>query len=120
MRSGDALPTVLPHMALAEAIGIMTAGRVGAACVTDWEGQLQGLIVDGDIRRVVQARGDLYAVTAASVMRQDPVTIRSGATLGEALALVRGHGGGLLVLPVTDKGGRLVGLVHSLDLVQAP
>jgi arabinose-5-phosphate isomerase len=120
MRTGEALPTVLPHMALAEVIGIMTAGRMGAACVTDWDGKLCGLIVDGDIRRVVQARGDLYAVTAASVMKPDPVVLRAGVPLSDALTLVRGYDAGLLVLPVVDGSGSLVGMVHSLDLVQTP
>lgn len=118
MRTGEALPTVLPHSALSDAIGVMSAGRMGAACVTDWEGRLAGLIVDGDIRRAIQARADLYAVTAASVMRTRPVTLSPTATVGDAIEAMRAHGG-LLVLPVTDDAGHLLGMIHSVDLVQS-
>lgn len=119
MRTGDALPTALPHTALAEAASIMSAGLMGAVCVVDWQMRLVGLIVDGDIRRRIQARDDLYGISAAAVMRPDPVALPDSATVGDALDLMRGHGPGLLVLPVTDDAGHLVGMVHSVDLVQS-
>jgi arabinose-5-phosphate isomerase len=118
MRAGEAMPTVLPHMPLAETIRVMSAGLMGAACVVDWTGRLLGLVVDGDIRRAIEARADLYAVTAGAVMRADPVVVPAAATIGDALAAMRSHASGLLVLPVTDDAGQLVGMVHSVDLVQ--
>ncbi len=118
MRTGDAMPTVPPQMALALTIHVMSGGLMGAACVIDHAGKLLGLIVDGDIRRAIQARSDLYDVTASAVMRADPVTLSAQATIGDALAMMRGDGKSLLVLPVTDDAGRLVGMVHSVDLVQ--
>ncbi|MBO9576492.1 MAG: KpsF/GutQ family sugar-phosphate isomerase [Sphingobium sp.] len=119
MRTGGMLPTVLPHMALAETVTAISSGRMGATCVVDWEGKLLGLIVDGDIRRVIQARGDLYSVTASAVMRSNPIVISGDATVGDALDLMRGRSPGLLVLPVTDDAGHLLGMVHSVDLVQS-
>ena len=46
MRTGGALPTVLPHMALAETVTAISSGRMGATCVVDWQGCLLGLIVE--------------------------------------------------------------------------
>lgn len=115
MRSGDAMPAVPPQMALALTIHVMSAGLMGAACVVDHEGRLLGLIVDGDIRRAIQARADLYETAASAVMCADPVVLKETATTGDALAMMRQ---GLLVLPVTDDAGRLLGMVHSVDLVQ--
>ncbi|NBC36189.1 SIS domain-containing protein [Novosphingobium sp. FSY-8] len=117
MRGGEDLPRVLPHMALSEAIAIMSTGRMGAACVVDWEDRLLGLIVDGDIRRAIQGRADIYAITVGEVMRRDPVCLSAGASVGDAVATSRAHGG-LLVLPVTDDAGHLLGMVHGVDLVQ--
>jgi arabinose-5-phosphate isomerase len=119
MRTGAALPTVLPHMAIAETVTAISSGRMGATCVVDWEGRLLGLIVDGDIRRIIQARGDLYSVTAGAVMRSNPIVISGAATVGDAVDLMRGRSPGLLVLPVTDDAGQLLGMVHSVDLVQS-
>lgn len=120
MRTGDALPTILPHVALSDAVAVIGKGRMGAACVIDWQGRLIGLIVDGDIRRAIQDRADLYNMTAETIMQPDPVILHAGATMGDALNLMHGHGRNLSVLPVTDDAGHLLGLIHSVDLVQSP
>jgi len=119
MHAGADLPVVLPSASVAELLATMSGKRMGAACVTDHSGRLLGLIVDGDIRRHIQARRDLYSAAAGEIMRADPVTVRPDATLGSVLELVRDTGGGLLVLPVTDEMGRLSGLVHVNDLLTA-
>jgi arabinose-5-phosphate isomerase len=116
MRSGDALPTVLPHMAFAETVSVISSRLMGAACVIDWEGRLLGLIVDGDIRRLIQKRGDFYETPASRIMRTDPKVIHSGASVGDALAMVTGLS--ISVLPVVEADGRLAGMIHMYDLMQ--
>lgn len=115
MRTGAALPTVLPHMALAETVSVMSSGLLGAACVIDWEGRLLGFISDGDIRRLIQQRGDLYDTPASRIMRTDPKVIGVDATIGEALAKVVELS--VAVLPVVD-GDRLAGIIHVHDLMR--
>ncbi len=117
MRTGEALPTVYPHMALAETLSVMTSGRMGAACVVDWEGRLLGLMVDGDVRRFIQKQGDFYATPVGQVMRADPKVIGIGATIGEALK--RAMEFNISVLPVVEADGLLAGMIHMYDLVQA-
>jgi len=117
MRTGEALPTVFPHMALAETLSVMTSGRMGAACVVDWEGRLLGLMVDGDIRRFIQKQGDFYATSVGQVMRTDPKVIGVKATIGEATK--RAMELNISVLPVVEEDGRLAGMIHMYDLVQA-
>jgi arabinose-5-phosphate isomerase len=119
MRQGEDLPAVGPNSPLAEAIAAMSRGRMGAACVVDNVGRLIGLVVDGDIRRAIEARQDIYAESVARVMRADPKTLPATASIGDALDLMRAHGAGLSVLPVTDDAGFLRGMVHSVDLVQS-
>lgn len=118
MRAGVDLPVVLPSASVAELLAVMSGRRMGAACVIDHGGRLLGLIVDGDIRRHIQGRRDLYSSTAAELMRPDPVTVRPDATLGDVLASVR-DGAGLLVLPVIGDDDQLVGLVHVSDLLKS-
>jgi arabinose-5-phosphate isomerase len=115
MRQGEALPAVLPHMTLAQAASTMSSGMIGAACVVDGHGRLQGLIVDGDMRRAVQARLDLYTITAADAMRPNPLVLAHTASVGDAVDMMQA---GLMVLPVVDDAGCLLGILHSLDLVQ--
>ncbi|NOW47897.1 arabinose-5-phosphate isomerase [Novosphingobium sp. SG751A] len=117
MREGASLPCIGPQANLAEVIAAISTGKMGAACVVEG-GYLSGLIVDGDIRRAIAARRDIYAERAADVMRPDPTVLSASATTGDALDLIRDHGAGFSVLPVTDDAGRLLGMVHSVDLVQ--
>lgn len=118
MHSGDDLPTVLPHASVAELIGIMSGKRLGAACVVDWEGKLLGLIVDGDIRRLIQAQGDLYAISAREIMQPHPKVIAANATVGDVQLLLQDSERRFLVLPVVADDGRLEGILHTFDLVQ--
>jgi arabinose-5-phosphate isomerase len=118
MRVGADLPCVAPDASLAEVIAAISMGRMGAACVVEG-GRLAGLIVDGDIRRAIADRRDIYAGRAEDVMRADPTVLCATATMGDALDLMRAHGAGFSVLPVTDDAGCLLGMVHSVDLVQS-
>lgn len=115
MRQGEDLPTVLPSASVAELLAVMSGRRMGAACVIDHECRLLGLVVDGDIRRHLQARKDLYATVAHEVMHKDPVVVRDDATLGDVLLLVGRSA--ILALPVVDAEGRLQGMLHANDLL---
>ncbi len=119
MRTGDDLPVVYPHTSAAELLAVVSAKRLGAACVIDWENRLLGLIVDGDIRRLVQARQDLYAATARDLMQPHPTVIVDTATVGDVLVLLEAQGGPLAVLPVVDTNGSLQGMLHTYDVAQA-
>lgn len=116
MRTGSALPTVLPHMAFAETVSVISSGLMGAVCVVDWAGLLIGLIVDGDVRRLIQKRGDFYETKAGDIMRADPKVIRPDASIGDAIAMATGLS--ISVLPVVEGDGRLAGMIHIYDLMQ--
>ncbi|CAN5394244.1 KpsF/GutQ family sugar-phosphate isomerase [soil metagenome] len=118
MRQGADLPTVTPSASLAELLAVMSAKRMGAACVIDGGNRLLGLIVDGDVRRHIQARCDVYAMTADTIMQANPHVVRPEATIGDVLLMRGTEAGGLLVLPVVDDAGRLLGMLHTHDLMQ--
>lgn len=118
MRTGERLPTVLPSSSVAELLAVITGLRMGSACVVDHDRRLLGLVVDGDIRRHLQAHGDIYTSPAHSIMQPDPHVLPLDATLGDALRMLRQQEGRLLVLPVVDEAGTLHGMVHINDLFQ--
>jgi arabinose-5-phosphate isomerase len=118
MRSGDDLPTVLPHASVAEVTGIISAKRLGAACVVDWQGKLLGLVVDGDIRRLVQRRGDFYATNAGEIMAQSPRVIGPDLNMADVLLLLQQEEGRFVVLPVVDDDGTLLGLLSTWEVLQ--
>lgn len=116
MRQGEDLPKVLGSVSMAELLPIMSAKRMGAACVVDAQDRLLGLIVDGDLRRHMQARCDLYSTRADSVMQPNPRVVNVAATMGDVLVLRGTVEHGLLVLPVVDDNGALCGMLHANDL----
>jgi len=116
MRKGDAVPRVGPSASIAALIGAISGKRMGAACVCDLEGRLLGLVVDGDIRRLIEAKADLYGVSAAEIMQPKPVTIVEDAVVADVLALLQGRR--LSVLPVVTPDGHLAGLLDTFELMR--
>ena len=117
MHQGDDLPRVEPATPLVDVLTIMSRKRLGAACVVDGEDRLLGLIVDGDVRRYLQAHGADHA-SAGAMMRRDPQVVAAGATIGDVLLMRNAKGGAWLVLPVVDDAGHLLGMLHTNDLIQ--
>ncbi|MET3724935.1 KpsF/GutQ family sugar-phosphate isomerase [Sphingomonas trueperi] len=117
MRTGDELPVVGPQAPVADLLATMSRGRMGAACVVGDDGNLLGLVVDGDIRRHFQSRRDVYDTPASALMQPRPCVIDVAATLGDALLLLREREGGYSVLPVVDGAGHLHGMLHAKDML---
>lgn len=118
MRQGDDLPRVGPATGFVDLLAVMSSKRLGAACVVDAADRLLGLIVDGDVRRHLQAHPEAHRATAGEIMQPAPQVIGPDANVGDVL-LMRSQGAGAwLVLPVVDVSGRLHGMIHANDLLQ--
>lgn len=115
MRQGDELPVVRAETDLIDLLAVMSAKRMGAACVIDDDGVLVGLIVDGDVRRHLQSGPTLAGVNAAALMQKHPQTILPNATLGDVLLMRQRSAFDWLVLPVIDDAGLLCGMLHTHD-----
>lgn len=116
MRQGEELPVVGRSTDLIDLLAVMSAKRMGAACVVDANGVLAGLVVDGDVRRHLQSARRMAGVTAGELMHRDPRVTGEDATIGDILAQRTSDASGWLVLPVVDAARRLKGMVHLHDL----
>jgi arabinose-5-phosphate isomerase len=96
----------------------VTRSGLGCACVIDEDGNMEGLITDGDIRRALQKSYDVDATRASDVMTRGPVTIEPSATLYQAIQLMEDRSSQISVLPVVD-GARCIGLIRLHDIYQA-
>jgi arabinose-5-phosphate isomerase len=68
------LPLVDATMSMSEVIVIMTEARLGLALVQE-DNKLQGIITDGDLRRMLVMGTNLSSAKAGSVMNTSPLTI---------------------------------------------
>lgn len=117
MASGADVPKVSPSATLAEALMEITAKGLGMTTVIDDDGHLMGIFTDGDLRRALDDRPDVNAVTIDALMSPGGKTINIGTLAAESLGLMEQHR--ISTLVVTDLQAQVVGVVHLLSLLRA-
>jgi arabinose-5-phosphate isomerase len=117
MRSGDAVPRVLPEASFSELMREMSHKGLGASAVVDADGLVLGVFTDGDLRRLIEKGQDLRALQAHEVMHAQPRTIRQDALAVEAVEMMEAHR--ITSILVVDAAGRLCGALNTNDLMRA-
>ncbi len=97
----------------------MTRKPLGAACAISADGTLEGLVTDGDVRRMLQNAVDLDSMKCSDIMTRKPVCAAAEDSLGQAVKLMEARKSKLSVLPVISEGGKFGGLVRLHDIYQA-
>src|SRR5437588_7295745 len=110
MHPGDAIPLVALGTAMADAVVEMSTKGFGCVGITDANGNLAGIITDGDLRR--HMRPNLLEARVDDVMTRSPKTIRPDQLASEALELI--NSSKITTLMVAE-GGKPVGIVHFHD-----
>jgi arabinose-5-phosphate isomerase len=111
----NAKPQVGSGASLREVIMEMTSKRLGATAVVDEAQELQGIITDGDLRRMLEKNPNTSNVHARDIMSTKPTTIQKDALAVEALEILRTKD--ISQLPVMD-GKKYAGFIHIHDLVK--
>lgn len=102
-----------------DALFVMTDKGLGAASVIDDDGKFLGLITDGIIRRALAKDNDFLDEPVESIMFTSPLTISPEKMAAQALHVMEQHKPNpVTVLPVIDKEGRPIGMVHLTDLLR--
>jgi len=90
--------------------------RSGAVLIEDGNARLLGIFTDSDLARLFEKRREAELDRPiGAVMTADPFAIRVGASLAEAVDLMKAHK--ISELPVVDRGEHLVGLIDVTDLI---
>jgi len=111
------LPTINPGQTISEAIVVMTRGRLGLCAVIDDDRRVVGILTDGDLRRGLDASGDIRTTPVRELMTPEPQTIAPDELAASAVELMQARKiQGLLVV---DPRGRLIGALNFQDLLQA-
>ena len=117
MHGEGEVPLAPPETRMDAAIVAMTARRFGCLGVQGADGQLLGIITDGDLRRSLEAGGTLLNRTAGEVMTRAPRTVRPDTLAAEALHAMNTRA--ITTLFVVDEASRPVGILHIHDLLRA-
>lgn len=108
--------TVTTHATVIEVVAAMEKNRVGAVAVVE-QGFLKGIFTERDVMlRVVLARRNPETTTMSEVMTTEVQTVPADTSPHEALAMmVEKH---IRHLPITDKDGRILGMLSIRNLLQ--
>jgi arabinose-5-phosphate isomerase len=114
MHTGDAIPVVTPSTSMTEVIFVMSSKKLGLTTVQE-DGQLRGLISDGDLRRLLEREGGAaLSKTAGEAMNRKPRTIASRELAATALAVLEERK--ITALVVVDRNQTVAGVLHLHDL----
>jgi arabinose-5-phosphate isomerase len=114
MRSGNAMPIVPLGTRMAEALVEMTAKSLGCVIIAGSDGQLMGIVTDGDLRR--HMRPDLPQMRVDEIMTRTPMTVGPDLLASEAIEILNSSKRTQLIVVEAD---RPVGVVHVHDLLRA-
>ncbi len=116
MHSGSEMPIVGEETIMQDALMEMTAKMLGCVGIVDKNGDLIGIITDGDLRRWMSP--GLILEKVSTVMTKNPKTIGPDALAVEALKTMNTTGKGITNLFVVD-GKKPIGLIHIHDCLRA-
>src|SRR5262249_786511 len=108
-------PTVKLTQSLKEVIVEMTNKRLGATAVVDDEGVLQGIITDGDLRRMLEKNRVSDKIMARNIMTVNPKTIEPDELVVNGLDMMRKHE---ITQVLVVKEGKYLGMIHLHDLLK--
>ncbi len=117
MHTGEAVPRVLETTPLKDIIYEISSKKLGLTTVVAPEGELRGIITDGDLRRLMERRDDLHLVVASEFMSPNPKVIEREALATRALKVMEDHT--ITAILIVDGAGRVDGVIHLHDILRA-
>jgi arabinose-5-phosphate isomerase len=114
MHTGDDVPVVSLDTSMKDVIYEMSRKGLGMTTVQDGAGRLQGVITDGDLRRLMEREAEPLDRSAGQVMHPGGVLIDAGELATAALRLLEERR--ITSLMVCDDDGVVRGVLHLHDL----
>lgn len=108
-------PMVSPNTGVRDIILEMTSKRLGCAVVVK-DDRVEGIITDGDLRRMMKANDSFAHLQAKDIMTVNPKTISEGEYATKALTMMRASS--ITQLIVVDHQNHYLGVVHLHDILR--
>jgi len=115
MIKDESLPFVYEGASFHEAVLKVDSGGLGAVIIVKQDDTLSGIITDGDIRRTIALGRPFHELRAEDVMTKNPRTAGPDSPAYDALYLMERFQ--ITVLPITDSGNRILGVLHLHDIL---
>lgn len=117
MHSGDRMPLVGEWRPMKEAIYEISGKRLGMTCVVNRQGELMGIVTDGDIRRLLEKDLEFLTKPVSLCMTCHPKMIDPDALAAQAVRIMETHS--ITSLLITDQEKKPIGVIHLHDILKA-
>ena len=107
-------PQVTPDTNIKDVIMEISKNMLGVTAVIQ-EGDIVGIITDGDLRRMMSANDSFKGLTAKDIMSKSPKTIDNNAMAVAAMELMESNG---ITQIIAQENGVYSGIVHIHDLTK--
>ncbi|TXJ37197.1 KpsF/GutQ family sugar-phosphate isomerase [Brachyspira pilosicoli] len=117
----DNLPIINLETSLYDALFKIIECKLGIAIITDDNNILKGIIVDGDLKRLLvkdKQIENILKTKVKDIMNNNPKVIYQDTLIGEALHLMEGKITNLVVVEDTKEGKKPIGIVHIHDILK--
>ena len=105
----EEMPVITPEMHLGDAIIHVSKGKLGLG-IAERDGEIAGLITDGDIRRAMEKwKAQFFDKTVADIMTTQPKTVGADTKISEVQSIMNRYK--IHSVLVTDKNNHLLGVV---------
>ena len=119
MSIGKENSVVTENDSFEKAIEEMCRTSLGMVSVINNEGKLIGVFTDGDLRRKLAEKVDIYNMDLNDIITKTPVTIRKGMLAVEALRIMIQGEKKVSVAPVVDENNILLGALCAKDIIKS-
>lgn len=114
MAKGEKDAKVHVNVPMKEAIIELSQKGLGVVSVVDDEGQLLGIITDGDLRRQLEKEADIYSMKVETIMTSDPFVIKKEKLAIEALNIMKSKNIACLIVTENKKS---IGTIRLQDII---
>ncbi len=111
----EAIALVQKQQNIKDVIIKMTEKPLGAACVVNEQNVLEGIVTDGDIRRLLLKTDDIRSVKVEDVMTSNPTYLSENDTLLQAIQVMEQGNSKISVVPIVENS-ILKGLIRIHDV----
>ncbi len=116
MHTGDEMPLIGEDAIMQDALIKMSEKMLGCVGILNKDGDLIGIITDGDLRRWMAP--NLIEEKVSKVMTKNPRTCTADILIAEAVNIMNNTGRGITNMFVVD-GKKPIGIVHIHDCLRA-
>ncbi len=115
MLKNEAIPCVNEDASMEEVVKTMDHFKLGATLISDADKRLAGILTDGDLRRLIVKKKNIFKLALKDIMIKNPKASYPDSPVYDALNIMEQYL--VTVLPVIDSVNKICGILHLHDIL---